>query len=109
LHSDYPNQALVITEFGAEASRAGPVTEKGTYDFQSDFLRYHLGIFEERPFINAALIWNLRDFRVKPGWIGGNPYPNPPHNQKGLVDDAGQAKPGFFAAQEIYRRTGPWR
>ena len=29
LHSDYPNQALVITEFGAEANRSGPVTEKG--------------------------------------------------------------------------------
>ncbi len=38
LHSDYPNQALVITEFGAEANRSGPVTEKGTYEFQSEFL-----------------------------------------------------------------------
>jgi beta-glucuronidase len=109
LHSDYPNQAIVITEFGAEASRTGPATDKGTYDFQSQFLRYHLGVFEERPFVNAALIWNLRDFRVKPGWIGGNPYPNPPHNQKGLVDDAGNAKPAFFVVQEIYRRTGPFR
>jgi hypothetical protein len=47
--------------------------------------------------------------RVKPGWIGGNPYPNPPHNQQGLVDDAGRAKPAFFVAQEIFRRTGPFR
>jgi beta-glucuronidase len=109
LHSDYPNQALVITEFGAEASRSGAPTDKGTYEFQSEFLRYHLGVYAERPFVNAALIWNLRDFRVKPGWIGGNPYPNPPHNQKGLIDDTGAAKPGFFAAQEIFRKTGPWR
>ena len=109
LHSDYPNQALVITEFGAEASRAGPATDKGTYDFQSEFLRYHLGVFEEKPFVNAALIWNLRDFRVKPGWIGGNPFPKPPVNQKGLVDDAGSAKPAFSVVQEIYRRTGPFR
>ena len=36
LHSDYPNQALVITEFGAEANRSGPVTEKGTFEFQAD-------------------------------------------------------------------------
>ena len=32
-----------ITEFGAEANRNGPVTEKGTYQFQADFLKYHLG------------------------------------------------------------------
>jgi hypothetical protein len=41
LHSDYPNQAFCVTEFGAEANRHGPVTEKGTYEFQADFLKYH--------------------------------------------------------------------
>lgn len=109
LHSDYPNQALVITEFGAEANRPGPVTEKGTYEFQTDFLRYHLGVFAAKPFISAALIWNLRDFRVKPGWAGGNPLPNPPVNQKGLVDDRGRKKPAWSAVREIYGSTGPFR
>ena len=44
------------------------MTEKGTYEFQADFLRYHLDVFASKPFISGALIWNLRDFRVKPGW-----------------------------------------
>ena len=35
LHDDYPQQALFVTEFGAEANRAGPPTEKGTFDFQA--------------------------------------------------------------------------
>ena len=35
----------MITEFGAEANRSGPVTEKGTYEFQADFLQYHLSVF----------------------------------------------------------------
>ena len=35
----------MITEFGAEANRSGPVTEKGTYEFQAEFLRYHLEVF----------------------------------------------------------------
>jgi beta-glucuronidase len=109
LHSDYPNQALFITEFGAEANRSGPVTEKGTYEFQRDFLTYHLGVFAERPFINGALIWNLRDFRVKPGWAGGNPLPHPPVNEKGLVADSGLLKPAFSDVQAIYRKTGPYR
>jgi beta-glucuronidase len=109
LHSDYPNQAIVITEFGAEANRSGPVTEKGTYEFQADFLKYHLDVFAEKPFVSGALIWNLRDFRVKPGWAGGNPRPNPPVNEKGLVDDFGRRKPAWDVVREIYRRTGPFR
>jgi len=109
LHSDYPNQALVITEFGAEANRSGPVTEKGTYEFQTDFLRYHLGVFASKPFVSGALIWNLRDFRVKPGWAGGNPQPNPPVNQKGLVDDRGGKKPAWEVVRKMYRSTGPFR
>ena len=109
LHSDYPNQALVITEFGAEANRSGPVTEKGTYEFQSEFLRYHLDVFASKPFVSGALIWNLRDFRVKPGWAGGNPFPNPPVNQKGLVDDQGRHKPAWDVVRQVYRATGPYR
>jgi len=109
IHSDYPNQAIFITEFGAEANRSGPVEEKGTYEFQTEFLKYHLGVFDSKPFVNGALIWNLRDFRVKPGWAGGNPKPNPPVNEKGIVSDAGQPKPAFGPVEEIFRRTGPYR
>ena len=109
LHSDYPNQALVITEFGAEANRNGPVTEKGTYQFQADFLKYHLDVFASKPFISGALIWNLRDFRVKPGWAGGNPLPHPPVNEKGLIDDLGHKKPAYDVVKGVYLRTGPFR
>ena len=109
LHSDYPHQALMITEFGAEANRHGPATEKGTYEFQSDFLAYHLGVFASKPFINGAIVWTLRDFRVKPGWAGGNPLPHPPVNEKGLIDDTGFRKPGFYVVQKVFRKTGPFR
>jgi beta-glucuronidase len=109
LHSDYPRHALFITEFGAEASRSGPVSEKGTYEFQTDFLKYHLSVFASKPFVNGALIWALRDFRVKPGWEGGNPFPNPPLNQKGLLDDAAHPKPAFSVVRRIYRKTRLYR
>jgi beta-glucuronidase len=103
LHSDYPHQAFVITEVGAEANRDGPVTEKGTYAFQADFLAYHLRLFDKLPYVNGALVWNLRDFRVKPGWVGGNPLPDPPVNHKGLVDDRGVKKPAFDVVRRIFR------
>jgi beta-glucuronidase len=109
MHSDFPHQALMVTEFGAEANRHGPVTEKGTYEFQSDFLSYHLRVFGSKPFINAAIVWALHDFRVKPGWAGGNPLPHPPVNEKGLIDDTGFRKPAFDTVRTIFKQTGPFR
>jgi beta-glucuronidase len=103
LHADYPTQALFVTEFGAEANRSGPATEKGTFEFQRDFLAYHLQVFAQRPFINAALVWILRDFRVKPFYDGGSPTPDPPNNRKGLVDYAGTRKPAFQTVQELFK------
>ena len=47
LHDDYPRQALFVTEFGAEANQAGAATEKGTFDFQAEFLDYHLRVFAQ--------------------------------------------------------------
>ena len=100
-----------MTEFGAEANRHGPVTEKGTYEFQSEFLKYHLDVFAQKPLVSGALVWNLRDFRVKPGWAGGNPLPHPPVNEKGLIDDIGnvQARPVSVVRDDdsIALTTGP--
>jgi beta-glucuronidase len=102
LHSDYPRQALFVTEFGAEANRSGSISEKGTFDFQSDFLAYHLGVYSQRSFINGVLVWILRDFRVKPFYDGGNPIPDPPNNRKGLVDLAGTKKPAFEVVRKLF-------
>jgi beta-glucuronidase len=103
LHRYYPHQALFVTEFGAEANRSGPVSEKGTYEFQRDLLAYHLSVFATKPFLNGALVWVLRDFRVKPGYDGGNPEPRPPLNFKGLVDDSGERKPAFAVVQHAFQ------
>ena len=103
LHDDYPRQALFVTEFGAEANRPGAPTEKGTYEFQSDFLQFHLDVFAQKDFLNGALVWILRDFRVKPGYDGGNPQPRPPYNTKGLVDEAGTRKPAFETVKRLFR------
>ena len=105
LHEYYPRQALFVTEFGAEANREGPADEKGTFAFQADLIDYHLRIYDrKRAFLNGALAWILRDFKVRPGWDGYNDKPTPPYNKKGLIDQRGNRKPAFEVARRNFRR-----
>ena len=66
-------------------------------------------MFAPKPFVSGALIWNLRDFRVKPGWAGGNPLPHPPVNEKGLIDDFGAEEAGVGRRAAGVSGTGPYR
>ena len=102
VHRYYPSKALFVTEFGAEANRDGPIDEKGTYNFQRQLLEDHLAVYDSRPFVNGALVWALRDFRVRPDWDGGNPKPMSPLNQKGLSDEAGKPKPSYAAVKRMF-------
>ncbi|HEY8769682.1 MAG TPA: glycoside hydrolase family 2 TIM barrel-domain containing protein, partial [Thermoleophilaceae bacterium] len=107
MHATYPRKALFITEFGAEANRDGPAGEKGTYAFQSEFMRFHLATYAKRPFLNGAINWVLQDFKVRPQWTGGNPKPESPWLQKGLLDQNGKRKPAWSLTSRIYRRAKP--
>jgi beta-glucuronidase len=105
VHACYPNKALVMSETGAEANRDGPVEEKGTYAFQSDFANYHFGVYATKPFLSGAVWWGLQEFRVRPTWDGGNPRPSSPIHTKGLITQDGQRKPAFFELQRIFHAT----
>jgi beta-glucuronidase len=101
----YPNKALFVTEFGFDANRNGPVEERGTYQFQSNALAFHLGVFASRPWLSGVAIQTLQDYDAYPGYSGGNPWGNPPVNQKGLVDQFGNQKPAFSVVAGIFRST----
>jgi beta-glucuronidase len=107
LRACYPKQALMVTEFGAEANRDGPPEEKGTYAYQQDFVNYHLGVFAARPWLSGAIYWALDEFWVRPGWDGGDPRPQPPIFQKGLISYDGVPKPAFADVQRWYTQTPP--
>ncbi|MGH2851933.1 MAG: glycoside hydrolase family 2 protein [Solirubrobacteraceae bacterium] len=101
----YPKQALMVTEFGAEANRDGPVDERGTYEFQSQFVATQLAQLNATPWLSGAIYWALQDFLVRPGWTGGNPYPTPPVFHKGLLDLTGAPKPAYAVAQQAFAAT----
>jgi beta-glucuronidase len=104
MHRRYPKTAMVMTEFGAEATRNGPADEKGTYQFQVDYLNRVLDVVERNTFMDGALYWTLREFAVKPKWLGGvdptvETRPDAIHN-KGLISYGGELKPAFGVMQQ---------
>jgi beta-glucuronidase len=107
VHANYPHKAVIVTEFGAEGNRFGPSNEKGTYEFQKEFMRFHLATYAKRPWINGAITWMLQDFKVRPQWTGGNPLPDSPWLRKGLVDEKGNHKLAYAPTRRSYRRAKP--
>jgi beta-glucuronidase len=106
LHACYPSKSLMITEFGFEGNRNGPVEERGTFQNQAASAAFHLGVFASKPYISAAMWFALQDFAAHPGWGGGDPLPNPPIVQKGEIDINGNPRqPLFSTIQSIYQST----
>jgi beta-glucuronidase len=106
LHACYPSKALMITEFGFEGNRDGPVEERGTYAYQAATAAFHLGVFASKPYISAAMWFAMQDFAARPGWGGGDPLPDPPFVQKGPIDINGNLRqPLFSTLQSTYLHT----
>jgi beta-glucuronidase len=109
LHAANPDLPFVITEFGAEATRSGPVEQKGTFEFQRQFVMDHLAIHSSKRFVNGSIHWALRDFRVHQTWEGGAPaeYAEPPWHNKSLLEANNHRKPVFLPVARLFRRTKP--
>jgi beta-glucuronidase len=101
----YPKQAIMVTEFGFDGNRDGPVEERGTYAFQANSVAFHLGVFATKPWLSGAMYFALQDYVAFPTYSGGDPRPDPPYNQKGLVDFQGNFKPAWSVVSQIYHST----
>jgi beta-glucuronidase len=101
----YPKKAIMITEFGFDGSRDGPVEERGTYEFQANSVAFHLNVFATKPWLSGAMYFALQNYVAFPQYSGGDPRADPPYNQKGLVDFNGNPKPAFGVVSDIYHAT----
>jgi len=110
MRDKYPGKALVMTEFGAEATDPGPADTKQTYAFQQSYLKRNLDIVDRLGFMGGAIYWTTREFAVKPYWDGGGhpPQRDSIHN-KGLIAYDGEIKPAFTTAQEAFEATPLYR
>jgi beta-glucuronidase len=105
LHACYPNKALMVTEFGFEGNRDGPVEVRGTYQFQANATQFHLNVFASKPYLSGAIWFAMQSFAARPGWTGGNPQGDPPWVEKGEIDQFGNPTPLFPLIQSIYKST----
>jgi beta-glucuronidase len=105
LRACYPKKAILITEFGFDANQDGSVEVRGTYGFQANTAAFHLGVFATKPWLSGAIYFPLQDFANNPKYTGGNPWPDPPWDQKGLIDQYGNFKPAFSVVQQIFKST----
>jgi Glycosyl hydrolases family 2, TIM barrel domain/Glycosyl hydrolases family 2 len=114
----YPEHALVMTEWGAEARpelAAAPPDLKGGYAFQDFHAQRTLDVIDRLSFfLSGAIYWTLREFEIYPGWTGGagrraSQYePNTRHH-KGLITYDGERKPAFWTVRDRYLRTPFYR
>jgi len=105
LRRDYPNQGIMMSEFGAEATRDGAATDKDTFAFQSEYVRKTLDIVDRRPYLGGAIYWALREFAVRPVWDGGACRPADQSNaihRKGLLNYDGTPKPAWDLARQRF-------
>jgi beta-galactosidase/beta-glucuronidase len=100
----YPKQAIAVTEFGAEGNRDGPPEDRGTFAFQANLNDYDLSVYAQKPWLSGA-VGMLIEFRVRPGWMGGNPFSSPPMHQKAVFDFKGNPKPAAAVLSRWYHQT----
>jgi hypothetical protein len=110
MRDKYPGKALVMTEFGAEATEPGPANVKQTYAFQEQYLKRNLDIVDRLGFMGGAIYWTAREFAVKPHWDGGaHPARRDSLHHKGLIAYDGTIKPAFDVAKTAFEATPLYR
>jgi beta-glucuronidase len=110
MHAKYPSKAIVMTEFGAEATDQGPAGVKQTFAFQERYLQRNLEIVDRLGFMGGAIYWTVREFAVKPNWDGGaHPEVRDGIHNKGLIAYDGSPKPAWQAARAAFQATPLYR
>lgn len=99
-HKDYPNKPMMVTEYGADADPRIRSTEPVRFDksieYATSFHRYYYKEIMQRPFVTAAMIWNLADFNSE------TRNESMPHmNNKGLLEYDRKPKDPYYYYQAM--------
>ncbi|MEA2193947.1 MAG: beta-galactosidase, partial [Solirubrobacteraceae bacterium] len=105
----FAKKPIVMTELGAAGSARTAGAAFGSLDFQAALLGRRLRELGDAPGLSGTIVWNLRDYALRPDFRGGSVlelHPGltltPGLNEKGLYDFTGQAKPALAAVRRAY-------
>jgi len=110
----FPDKLVVVTEVGAESSARNDPGEPGGLAFHADLLERRLATYAGIDGLDGVLVWNLRDFALRPDFRGGSieeaypgREPTPGINAKGLFTLGGDPKPALEVVREGLAPLGP--
>ncbi len=109
----YPGKPIVVTELGAAGSERTADAAFGGVGFQAALLGRRVRELRDAPGLSGAIVWNLRDYALRPDFRGGSVLElrpglmlTPGLNEKGLYDFTGAAKPALAAVREAFADGG---
>jgi hypothetical protein len=109
LRSLFPDKPIVITELGAGGSARVGGSDFGSLRFQAELLGRRLRELHDEPDLSGTIVWNLRDYALRPDFRGGSVLTDHPKltltpglNEKGLYDYAGTPKPSLAAVRDAF-------
>ncbi len=105
----FGDKPIVMTELGAAGSARIAGAGFGGQDFQADLLGRRLRELRDAPGLSGTIVWNLRDYALRPDFRGGSVLEQRPDlkltpglNEKGLYDFSGEVKPSLAAVRDAY-------
>jgi len=109
LRSLFPDKPLVVTELGAAGTSRVGGGAFGGLGYQAAVLSRRLRGLLREPGADGVIIWNLRDYALRPDFRGGSVLDlrpglrlTPGLNEKGLYDFAGRPKPALGAVRRVF-------
>jgi hypothetical protein len=110
LRAIFPDKPLVVTELGAAGSPRTPGDAIGSERYQARLLERRIRELRDEPGVSGIIVWNLRDYALRPDFVGGSIVRKLPGlqlapglNEKGLYDFAGRPKPALRAVRRAFR------
>lgn len=102
-HKNHPGKPMMVTEYGADADpriRSNqPVRFDKSVEYTTAFHQFYLDEMLKRPFVAAAMIWNLADFNSE------TRTESMPHiNNKGLLEWDRTPKDPYYYYQAILQK-----
>ena len=93
-HKQLPDKPLLVTDYGADADSRlhnfDPVRFDKTVEYTNQYHKYYWKAMRDRPFVAAAMIWNLAEFSSE------HRGESTPHvNAKGILTQDRKPKDGY--------------